>query len=93
MKNYYFGLSATVFHLIWLAFQYPDFFNPISIGSKGYPLTGLQLFWTFLSGIFAWMSQESLTLALASVKGGTVAGFQNIAILVGFLTDALILKR
>jgi len=39
------------------------------------------------------MSQESLTLALGSVKGGTVAGFQNMAILAGFLTDTLIFKR
>jgi len=93
MKNYYFGISSTVIQLIWVAFQYPEFFNPTLIGTESYPLNGDQLLWTFIAGVIGWASQESLTLALGSVKAGTVAGFQNIAILVGFLTDTFILKR
>ena len=44
-------------------------------------------------GFCSWFSQESLSLALGSVKSGTTAAFQNLALVIAFLTDVLHFKR
>ena len=44
-------------------------------------------------GLFSWMAQESLSLALTTVKSGTTSGFYNIALVAAFAVDVIQFKR
>ena len=44
-------------------------------------------------GFFSWANQESLSLSLTIVKQGTASAFNNIALIVSFLIDALYFNR
>ena len=44
-------------------------------------------------GFFSWASQESLSLALMSVKSGTTACFYNISLIIAFIVDVAYFKR
>ena len=93
LKNYYFGILSTLTCLTGLVFSSPNFFKPWLIGTVAYPLNQAQLIAATIVGLFGFASQETLTLALGSIKSGTVAAFQNIAIVLGFLIDILYFKR
>lgn len=44
-------------------------------------------------GFFSWLNQESLSLSLTIVKQGTASAFNNLALIVSFLIDALYFHR
>jgi len=75
LKNYYFGLLSTLAALIACVFVAPNFFKPWLIGTPEYPLDKAQFYSSLIVGFFGWTSQESLALALGSIKSGTTAAF------------------
>jgi len=93
LKNYYFGVLATLSSLIACAFLAPNFFKIWLIGTAAYPLNKAQFISALVVGLFEWASITSLTLALGSIKSGTAAAFQNVAIVMSFLIDILYFKR
>ena len=46
-----------------------------------------------LVGLFSWAAQESLSLALTTVKSGTTSGFYNIALVAAFMVDVVLFQR
>lgn len=93
LKNYYFGLLSTLAALIACSVTAPNFFKPWLIGTPEYPLNKYQFYSSLIVGFFGWTSQESLSLALGSIKSGTTAAFQNVAIIMSFLIDVLYFQR
>lgn len=93
VKNYYFGLVGAVFTLLVNLYLDPGFFAFWKIGSGKYALTAGQFNVSLVVGIFGWMSQETLAQGLSAVKSGTMAGFQNIAIFIGFAIDIFYFHR
>ncbi len=75
LKMYYFGILSTLGALVTCALTAPNFFKPWLIGTALYPLNKAQFISSLIVGFLAWASQESLTLALGSIKSGTVAAF------------------
>ena len=48
---------------------------------------------SFIVGFWGWASQECLAQGLSAVNSGTMAAFQNVAIVMGFLCDIYYFKR
>ena len=93
MKTYYFGVIATCISLILcLAFS-PELFNFQLIGTPDYPLTLESFYSCIIIGLFSWVSQDAMSIALGIVKSGTVAGFYNLSLIISFLTDVFYFKR
>lgn len=92
VKNFYFGLSSTVILLIANTFIQPEFFQFWKIGTPQYCMSTAEFLVAFTAGFFGWASQESLALALSAVKSGTLAAFQNVAIVMGVLCDVFYFK-
>ena len=56
-------------------------------------MKGDQFCASMIIGFFSWASQESLSLALISVKSGTTACFYNISLIIAFVLDVVYFKR
>lgn len=52
-----------------------------------------QFYGGIIIGLFSYVSQDSMSIALGIVKSGTVAGFYNLALVISFLTDSLYFDR
>lgn len=51
------------------------------------------LIWNIIIGVFSYVAQDTMSIALISVKSGTVAGFYNLGLVISFLTDAFYFGR
>lgn len=93
VKTFYFGVVCTGLTVVYLAAAEPSFFCIWNIGTDAHPLTAAALFASAAIGAFSWANQESLSLALTVVKQGTASAFNNVALIVSFLTDAWFFGR
>lgn len=93
VKNYYFGLTGSIFTLALNLYLDPGFFAIWRLGQPTYSMTPDQFWVILIVGILGWLSQETLAQGLSTVKSGTMAAFQNIAIIMGFLIDIFYYKR
>lgn len=44
-------------------------------------------------GLFGWITQDAMTIALTIVKSGTTSAFYNISLIISFLTDYFCFNR
>lgn len=93
VKTLWFGVFSTTLVLVFLIFYEPMFYAIWLIGSDSYPLGGSAFLGCLIIGFFSWASQESLSLALTTVKSGTTAVFFNIGLIIAFLTDVMYFDR
>lgn len=93
IKTFYFGLLCTLCTLGYLAVMNPEFYHVWKIGTPEYPLGVDQLLASLVVGFFSWANQESLSLSLTIVKQGTASAFNNVALVVSFMTDAFYFGR
>ena len=87
VKTYYFGVLSTFFAVTFISFKTPSFFKFWDIGQQDFPLSLDQFYGTLFIGFFSWTAQESLSLALTSVKSGVTAAFYNVALVISFIVD------
>lgn len=86
-KTFTLGFLSTVLSLIYLIFVDIKFFYGWAVGDS--PITWPQVMWSVIIGIFSWACLESKSLALSTVKSGTVTCFTNLSLVVSFATDVL----
>lgn len=63
------------------------------MGTPEYPLSAQGFGACLIIGFFSWLNQESLSLALTAVKQGTASAFNNLALIVSFITDTKFFER
>ena len=93
VKTLHFGIFSTILVLIFMMFYEPTYYAFWLMGTDEYPMTGSQFLGCFIIGFFSWSSQESLSLALTTVKSGTTAVFFNIGLILAFITDVSYFQR
>jgi hypothetical protein len=93
VKTLWFGVFSTALILVCIAFEDPVIFKIWLIGSEKYPINSSNFSGYLIIGFFSWGSQESLSLALTTVKSGTSAIFMNIGLIIAFFTDVTYFRR
>jgi hypothetical protein len=93
VKTLWFGIFSSALVLVFFIFYEPSIFAFWLIGSDSYPLGGNSFLGCLIIGFFSWASQESLSLALTTVKTGTTAVFFNVGLIIAFSTDVLYFDR
>lgn len=93
LKTYYFGVMATGLSFLLCVVVSPKLLNFSLIGTPEYPLTLPALNGCIIVGIFSYISQDAMSIALGIVKSGTVAGFYNLSLVISFITDTFFFKR
>lgn len=93
VKTLWFGVFSTALVVTFFIFYEPSMFAFWLIGSDSYPIGGPAFLGCLCIGIASWASQESLSLALTTVKSGTTAVFFNIGLIIAFVTDVMYFSR
>ena len=93
IKTFYFGAISTGIMIVWLAFTDIEFYHFWKIGSPEYAMSMDQFWACMVIGFFSWTAQESLSIALTSVKSGTTAAFYNVALVISFIVDVAFFNR
>jgi len=93
VKTFYFGVLSSSLTAIFMVFYQPSIYLLWNFGKADYPMTIPQFWGCMMVGLFSWMAQESLSLALTTVKSGTTSGFYNIALVAAFAVDVIQFKR
>lgn len=89
IKTFYFGALCSLGTFLYILIVELDHM----IEKKEFPITLAQFSASMVVGFFSWANQESLSLSLTVVKQGTASAFNNLALIVSFLVDALYFKR
>lgn len=90
-KTFTLGFLSTVFTVIYMLWAEPKFFYGWVMGDSS--MSWVQIGYACLVGFFSWATLESKSLALSSVKSGTVTVFTNLSLVVSFITDITFYDR
>ena len=86
-KTFTLGFLSSILSAVYLLIYDSKFF----IGESN--MTWEHVGWSLVIGVFSWACLESKSLALTTVKSGTVTCFTNLSLVVSFATDVIWFKR
>lgn len=90
-KTFSLGLLCTVGAIVYALIEKPQTFLGFFEGKP--TISWDQFGWSCVVGFFSWACLESKSLALTSVKSGTVTCFTNLSLVVSFITDITYYER
>lgn len=93
IKIYYSGTIGLAATIVICLFTNPEVYKVWDIGTKYYTIDPRQLVVYCIVGFSSYVAKATQILALSAVKSGTLAAFQNISVVFGFLFDIYYFKR
>lgn len=90
-KTFTLGWLCSVCAGIYILFKEPKFYYGWIVGDSS--ITWAQIIYSIINGFFAWACLESKSLALSTVKSGTVTCFTNLSLVVSFIVDVTAYER
>ena len=94
VKTFYFGALSSILTIIFFIFYNPAYLLLwTSTDNDDYTVKGDELLSGVIIGFFAWAAQESMSLALSTVKAGTLTAFFSLGLICSWLVDFIYLER
>lgn len=87
VKTFYFGVMSTFMTGLFFLFYEPAVFSWYEYEKGTYHFEINQVYGGIIIGLFAYSAQETLSLALCTVKSGAVAAFFNVGLIFSLLVD------
>ena len=91
VKTFYFGAFSSILTVIFFIFYNPAQLLLWTSDGDNYTFKSDELVAGVIIGFCAWLTQESMSIALSAVKAGTQTAFNSLGLVCSWLVDFIYL--